>query len=434
MKYAATRELGDARETFTVPFLSVSATALVSTVMLSLLSAPVAGIINLPVEHAVVVQYSAWILCLDAVALIPFASLRMERKAKRFAAIKLSGIAVNVACNVVVLVKFHMGVEGIFLSGVISSAFTVALLLPSILRSLSPHWIGELYRALLRFGLPTVPAGIAAMMIQVINRPILEALTDKATVGVFQANYRLGIFMMLVVSMFDFAWRPFFFSQAQEKGAKELFARILTYFLLLMTSVFLLLSFFLDDLVKPPFFWGHSILPAAYWSGLAIVPVVMLAYVCLGVYNNLVAGIYIEKKTQYLPIATFVGALVNVAANYLLIPPMGMMGAAVATLLSYALMALLIYVMARRVYPVTYEGGRILRIVGAATAVYALHMFVHPDGFTILWKLFLLIVFLLLIYGMRFFEPAELRLLSGLWKRVSKTFRQDDIPPDNVPS
>src|SRR5262249_40570158 len=149
-----------------------------------------------------------------------------------------------------------------------------------------PH---NLLRALLAFGVPTVPAGLAAMVIQVIDRPILESLTDSSTVGIYQANYRLGIFMMLIVSMFDFAWRPFFFSHAKDPDAKHLFAPFLTFFLLLMTLIFLLLFFFLDTIVRTPLFFGYSILPSPYWPGLSIVPVVLVAYMFLGLSNNFTA-------------------------------------------------------------------------------------------------------------------------------------------------
>ncbi len=159
------------------------------------------------------------------------------------------------------------------------------------------------------------------MMIQVINRPILEALKGSAAVGVFQANYRLGIFMMLLVSMFDFAWRPFFLTHAADSDAKPLFARVLTYVVLVLHAGLPPAELLPGRSSCAPRSSraGRSSRPP-YWSGLEIVPVILLAYLFLGVYNNLVAGIYIEKKTAYLPVITFGAAAVNVAANYLLIP------------------------------------------------------------------------------------------------------------------
>ena len=430
MKYRSTLELGNEQETFSVPFFSILITSLAGSALLSWQAAPLAALINISFSYESSIRYAAWILCLDAIAIVPFASLRMERKAKQFAAIKLANIIVNVVCNIIFLVKYRMGVEGIFLSGVISSALTLVLLAPTILRSVSVVWVRKLYRALLQFGLPSVPAGIAAMMIQVVDRPILEALTDKATVGIYQANYRLGIFMMLIVSMVDFAWRPFFLSHAKDTDAKPLFARILTYGILLMVGIFLLLSFFLEDIVKIPIFQGRSILPPPYWMGLPIVPVVLLAYVFLGISNNIVAGIYIEKKTKHLPVVTFIGAGVNVAANYLLIPIMGMMGAAIATLLSYALMTIVLYFIVQGFYPVRYEFERIAKIGIAAIAVFSLFAYIQLGSFEVAWKCILFLIFGILMYAMKFFEPSELKRMAGLFSWRDRGSRQMDSPPD----
>jgi O-antigen/teichoic acid export membrane protein len=416
-KYAASRERGNERQNFSVPFLSVLSTTVLFSGLLALNSSPVAMLVRLPGGYERIVAYSALILAFDSITVVPFAALRLERKAVRFASIRIVGIAVNVGLNLLLLLHFRMGIEGIFISNVVSSGLVLLLLVPTILPRLTSRWDGVLYRELLKFGLPNVPAGIATMMIQVIDRPILEALTNRATVGIYQANYRLGVFMMLIVSTYDFAWRPFFLTHAGDPDARPLFARILTYYTLLMAGIFLALSFFIADLVKIPVFWGRSILPEAYWSGLTIVPVVLLAYLFLGMSNNMVAGIYIEKKTWYLPPVTFVGAATNILANFLLIPPMGLMGAALATLLSYGGMAVLVYIIGKRVYPVHYEVGRILKIAVAAATVFLLYSVVDAGDFSIAWKGFLLLVFGGLMYVLRFFNASEIRGIVAFARR-----------------
>jgi|WetSurMetagenome_2_1015567.scaffolds.fasta_scaffold46876_3 O-antigen/teichoic acid export membrane protein len=417
LKYRSTLEVGSEKQNFSVPFISL----LVSSVALSLLmiagAHPLARLAGDPETYTSLIPYVAIIVCLDTLTLVPFASLRLARKAKTFATVRLLGIIVNVACNLLFLIVFKWGLTGIFYSNVISSGLTLAMLLPTILANVSFKWHRDLYAALLRFGLPYIPAGLASMMIQVIDRPILLALTNKSTVGIYQANYRLGIFMMLVVSMFDFAWRPFFLTHAKEPDAKPLFARVLTYFVLAMTGVFLVLSFFLEDIVKLRIFWGHSILPPEYWYGLSIVPVVLLGYMFLGISNNLVAGIYIEKETRKLPANTFIGAALNVGMNFMLIPSLGIMGAAIATLVSYAAMAVAMYIVVRRVYPIAYELTRLAKIAGAAAVSFGLYYFVRPEGFEIVWKCGLLVLFLVMMYAMKFFEQSELRAIALRFKR-----------------
>jgi len=422
-KYSSTAEIGTPRQNFSTPFISLCATSLVLSGLMAAFSSPVSAWMAIPPGHGPIVPYAAAILLLDTLSIVPFASLRMERKPLVFASLKILNIAVNVGCNLVFLLVFHSGVEGIFLSGVIASGVTLVALAPTIARQWSPEFSRPLYKALLKFGLPYVPAGLASIVIQVIDRPIMLLLTSLAVVGIYQANYRLGIFMMLVVSMYDYAWRPFFLSHASEPDAKSLFARALTYSVAGMTAVFLAVSMFIGDLIRVQIF-GRYIIHPDYWGGLSIVPVVLLAYMFLGVYNNLVAGVYIEKKTARLPAITLAGALVNIAANFLLIPLMGMMGGAIATLCAYAVMALVLYIDVRKFYPVHYEWGRIVHLALVAGLTYLLFLLVDARPLQLAWKFFLLFFFVITLFVTRFFVPEEIRAL-----RLMVNPRRQGDPP-----
>jgi O-antigen/teichoic acid export membrane protein len=304
-------------------------------------------------------------------------------------------------------------VEGIFLSGLIASGFTVVTLLPVIVRHFGWDFSPSLFRALFAFGLPYIPAGLATMVVQVIDRPLMRFLTDDATVGIYQANYRLGIIMMLIVSMYDYAWRPFFLSHAKDPDAKSLFARALTYFVVVSSWIFLAISFFISDIVRIRFLGRHLIHPD-YWGGLSIVPVVLLAYIFLGIYNNLIAGIYIENKTKRLPGITAAAAGVNILVNFLLIPRIGMMGGAVATLVAYIVMAAAMYVTVQGFYPVRYEWGRIMKVAVAVAATYFAFLLIPGAGDNLAVKFGLLFLFGLLIVLMKFFVPEEIRALRAL--------------------
>ena len=168
---------------------------------------------------------------------------------------------------------------------------------------------------MLKFGLPYLPAGFAVMLVQVIDVPILEKLTDLETVGIYKANYKLGIFMMLFVNMFQYAWQPFFLQNAKEPNAKEMFSKILTYFTLVGSIILVVLSLFINDFVQIKFA-GFSIIGSEYWAGLQIVPIVLLAYLFNGMYTVFSAGIYIEEKSIYVPFITGTGALSKCSSKF----------------------------------------------------------------------------------------------------------------------
>ncbi len=405
LRYASSLEIGDKKENFSTPFISIFFTSLLFSSLIHLFSGKIVDIIDIPQEFSSCIRYSAWILFFDAVCIIPLAHLRLEGKAFIFSTIRVINIIVNVALNILLLLKFKLGVYGIFISGLVASAFTFAMLTPVIFKNLSFTFLKNLYAELLKFGLPYIPSGLSAMIIQVIDRPILKALTDDKTVGVYQANYRLGIFMMLFVSMFDYAWRPFFLKNSKRPDAKSIFAKVMTYFVLLASFLFLLISFFIEDLVRIKVL-GRYIIHPDYWGGLGIVPIVLLAYLFNGIYVNLIAGIYIEKKTKYLPYITGAGAISNIIGNYLLIPAIGMYGSAWATFISYFVMAVLLFFIVQRIYPIKYEYGKLLKIGIVTAFCFAIFKFArfNLNQVTFFWiKLTLPFLFFIFLLSLELF-------------------------------
>jgi len=184
----------------------------------------------------------------------------------------------------------------------------------------------------------------------------------------------------------------------------------LTYFVLVSSALTLVLSLFIEDLVKIRVL-GHSLINSSYWSGLPIVPVVLAGYVFLGIYNNLIAGIYIKEKTQYLPAITFVGALLNVVVNFILIPRLGMMGAALATLVAYAGMALTLYIVVRKAYPVAYDWVRIGVILLCGAICYFLYLHLPAVGHPILLKTGLTALFVAMLAVFRVIRLGDVAKL-----------------------
>ena len=360
-RFASSNEIGSEKQNFSHPFFTIMLNSAALSGIILLFSGSITSLVN--IKDPSIVIYTAFILFFDALALVPFAYLRLKNKAKVFAAIKLVNICVNVGLNLVLILVLKYGLVAVFISNLAASLVTLLLLSPVIFKNLSFSFNKELFSELRRFSLPYLPAGLAAIIVQVIDKPIMQYLTDVKTVGIYNANYKLGIFMMLIVSMFDYAWRPFFLNNAKEPGAKALFSKVLTLFVGASSLMFILLTFFIDKIVETPLpFKGH-IIGQSYWSGLIIVPTVLFSYIFLGIYTNLMAGIYIEKKTKYLPLISGLGAVLNIIVCLGLIPVMGIMGGAIATLVSYVSMALYIYYVVQKFYPVSYELSRIFGVL-----------------------------------------------------------------------
>lgn len=410
LRFAA--EEGAGRETFATSFWSVAAVAAGLSAGLAAGADVLAAPLGIP---AWALRLSAAILALDALQTIPLAELRRGHRAWYYVGVKTANIVANVALNGLFVWRRGLGAEGVYWAALGASAVGLSLIMPVMLRLLRPAFDRALWSELARFALPYVPAGLASMAVQLIDRPILAWLTDDATVGVYQANHRLGIAMMMAVNMFDAAWRPFFLERGKRADAPELFGRVLTYWVLGGSMLFLALSLFMPELVALKIA-GRPIIHPSYWGGLGVVPIILFGYLLNGVYLNFMPPVMLGKRSERVAYATAVGALVNVAANFALIPALGMNGAAWAALLSYAAMAASLYRLGRPLMRIPYETGRLARVAGALALTGGLLLVARsawPQGW-LYARLAALAVFPGLLWAGGFFRPDELAALRRL--------------------
>ena len=421
MKYSSQAEPQAKKNIFSTAYVFVTLSTLALTAVLLLLRLPFGHLMAVPARYMKLIYYVIFILLFDTLALVPFANLRLERKAGKFAALKLTNILINLGLNLLFFIKFRWGIEAIFAANLIASAGTLLLLIPEIFKHLKIKIYGDQLKKMLRFGLPYLPASLASIMVQVIDRPIVLAMTDADTLGLYQTGYKLGIFMMLVVSMFQYAWQPFFLNNARETNAREIFAKVMTLFVLAASLLWVVVSLFIDNAAAWEFAAGRSLIERHFLPGLVVVPIILLAYLFNGIYVNLQAGLYIAEKTKYFPVVTIAGALVNVAVNLLLIPRLGIVGAALATLASYLVMAAGIFIFAQRFYKIDYEYGKLLKILGTISVCGSIYYYFYfHGGLTIAYKGLLLLGFIGSLLVLRVVEKKEMvRLVKILLRRKS---------------
>ncbi len=389
MRYWERDDASHSNHVFTVAFGTIVLVGMVVSTLTMVFAGPIANsaVLQLEGSGATIVATAALIPFFDALVLIPFARLRMQRQSRTFALYRLAAIVVNVALNALFVVALDLHLQGVVWAGVLSSAATFVLFIPSVVSSVRTGLHGGLQRArrtlseLLQFGLPTVPASFSSIMVQVADRPLLLMLTSSAVVGMYQTNFRLAIPLMMFITVFEYAWKPFYLQHHTDDDAQTLFARVLILFTTVCGALFLATALGMPYVVQLPFIGGRFINPA-YWSGMSIIPIVMFAYFFNGVFINLAAGLHITKRTGGLPIATGAAALVNVVATYVLVPALGIDGAAWAKVAAYIVSVVVLWWFVQRVYPMHYDWMRVVLVVGATAAIYGAVVGVTPDPFT----------------------------------------------------
>ena len=305
---------------------------------------------------------------------------------------------INVALNVFFLAVLHRGPNSILWANIGASLASLIVLTPVWWGELKGHkpfafdW--KLQKEMWSFAWPFVPAGVASLLVSVIDKPILVHLVGTEQVGIYQANFKIGVFMMLLVSMFDQAWRPFFLAHAKDNDAKDTFAKVLSFFFALGSWFLLGISFLMPDLIKSNLFGNFHLIGPDYWGGLSIIPLIVTGYFFYGLYINFMVGPVITKKTRVLMWITLLGAAASITTNLTLVPHIGILGAGWAVAVSYAVMAAALFTFTQKVYPIPYEYKKlaVMLLVCLATVGIARYF-----GDSIAIKVFLLILYPILI-------------------------------------
>jgi len=319
-------------------------------------------------NHPEYIQFFALIIGMDAVASISFAKLREQDKAMRFAFIRIINIMVNIGLNLYFIVYQEYGIAYIFIANLVASAITLLMLFPQMISS---SWVFDkkLWKKMMIYALPLLIAGLAGMTNETIDRILLKHLlpnTDIAAseLGLYGAFYKLSIIMILFIQTFRFAAEPFFFAQEKEGNSRKIYADVMKYFTIIMAFIFLGVTIFYDVI--------KGFLGSEYHDerGFLVVSILLLANLFLGIYYNLSIWYKLTEKTKYGAYLSIFGAIITLSLNFTLIPVLGFVGCAWATLVCYFSMTVASYYLGKRHFSVPYQVKRIALYLFGMLCVY----------------------------------------------------------------
>ncbi|MFV9677497.1 MAG: flippase [Methanosarcinales archaeon] len=349
-------------------------------------------------------------LFFDTAIVIPLSIFRAREESKKYAIISLTRVLLSIGLNIYFIVVLEKGVLGILESGLITAGLIYAFLIPNIIRNTKLRFSMVDLKEMLCFGLPLVPGGLGTLILTVSDRYFLLFLSTAHELGLYSLGYKFGLVIQgIIVGPFTLAWGPFFWSTAKEKNAKEVYSAVLTYFVLVAMFVALALSILSKEvlmiMVTPPFYGAYK-----------VIPLIALSYVLYGCYFILAAGFNLTKKTKYVPLIVGIGAIMNIGLNFLLIPRYGMMGASIATLISYSMLPMGSYFVSRMFYPIKYEWGRVSKIFIAAVLIYVGSLYITNVSLIVssLLKAMTLFAYPALLYMFGFFKHDEIQIIKEL--------------------
>lgn len=356
-----------------------------------------------PSAYLKYIQYFAFILVADALAVVPFAKLRAQGRPIRFSCLKFINIFVTLFSNVFFIVYlpdwtktsvfwanfagdwFQEGWIGyVFLSNLLASVLTLILLLPEML-TLRLRIDRPLMKSMLAYSFPILIANISFIINENLDKMFFPKLLPgeygKTELGIYGAVTKIAVFLNLFVTAFRLGAEPFFFSYAKNENATRTYAKIMEYFVLLMVLVMVGITVNLSWLKG--FVEGPELQPDIYWAGLKVVPFLLLNFVLLGIYMNLSVWYKLTDQTRFAVYISVVGAIVTIVLNIVLIPMFSYPGAVATTTIAYLVMIGLSLYWGQKYYPIPYRFLKIAAYLLVGLGLSTLSFFVFDSNFWI---------------------------------------------------
>jgi len=348
------------------------------------------------------------IIVLDTLAALPMARLRYQENSKRFAFIALTNIGLTLILNIIFIAVLNKGIEYVFWANLIASGLKLILALQYNLPQ-QASFDRTLLKPIIWYGFYIMLAGLAGAVNETFDRNLLprlwgsekkefegQLLNGMEMNGIYSAMYKLGMFISLLTQAFRYAAEPFFFKTAAEHDAPTTYAKVFHYFTTVCFVAFLLVAGLAGEIVSFNLFGltNFSLIPQRYWIGLDVVPIILLANVCLAMYINLSVWFKITAQLRYGLFISTLGAVITILINAFTIPYLGYYGSALATLSCYGFMCMFCYYLGQKNYPIPYKFGRLMGYAILVGFFYMMIRFLEYKGLSginiTLFKLFLI--------------------------------------------
>jgi O-antigen/teichoic acid export membrane protein len=424
----ASKDKSRAEVIFSTALLSLGASSLSFLLLIILFS----GQLSIFAEHpANYIIYSALILAIDCFTAILFAELRFKNKAFKFATFRSIKILSEVGFNILlffVLPKYFIAHPDSFLLSFLPATPDYGYILMAILLScivslvlfipklLNLHYVfsKKQLQELMIYSLPLMIAGLPGVANDFISRIFFRFFAPATSpwqdqLGIFNANVKLAVFMVLFVQMFRYAAEPFFFASSAREDMKKIYADVMKYFVAFCVLIFLGIAMY------PELF--ALFLGKGFRSGISILPIMLIANILLGVVFNLSMWYKLSGKTHYALTITSLGLGINLIINIIFMPVYGFMAAAWGYLFSYLSMVIFSYYLSRKFYPIPYEWKAIILYFLTGIAIYLISVFIAPSslGARILLNTLYIIGFVIFVLKR---EKIDITRLKSLLKRT----------------
>jgi O-antigen/teichoic acid export membrane protein len=354
-----------------------------------------------------------------------FGYLQAQRRSLAYVAFSLLRLLSAIGLNIYFVVVKGYGVLGIMLSTLVSGILVFLCLSVPIMWRIGLRFKRRHLSDMTRFGLPVILAELSATVVQISDRLFIKSYVSLAETGIYSLSVRIGTVPSQFISQpFNQTWLPRRLEIAREENSERIFGRIFSWFLALITLAGLAVSTLASDVL-------HIIADPKYWPAARVIPIIVLANIIFTMHYHFNIGILLEKKTAWLARINMINVVLVLLLNWLLIPTLVSLGAAIASLICCCVKSGLTYLVSRRLYKTHFEWTRVLKILLAAATSFGLVLLIHIDS---PWRsLFVNSAIILASYPLTlgllgFFTPEEIAWAAAFIRRRTRRSRRDAAP------
>ncbi|PIY20167.1 hypothetical protein CO110_10295 [Candidatus Desantisbacteria bacterium CG_4_9_14_3_um_filter_40_11] len=356
-------------------------------------------------------QLSFITLIFEACLSTPLAYLRVKEVSILYVIISTLRMFLGLVLNIYFIVFLHLGILGVLYSGVVVGVVSSAYLIYYTIREVGIPFSYSKLKEMFLFGVPLIPADLGMYLLNYLDRFFLNKFCSLRIVGIYALGAKFGMMVNTLIGQpFTMIWVAFRFKISGRDDAKEIYARILTYFEFVLIFLTLWMILLIKDILI-------IVAGKEFFEAYKIVPLIAVSCLFFGANYVLRIGLYLEKKTKWVPITVWGPIIVTVILSWIIIPKYGMTGAGILKILSYSSMAATAWFVSQMFYPISYEFKRILKMVLAAILIYLVSLF-FPEmsiWFSLIVKSLLSITFPILLYFFNFYDEKEKEKVKELW-------------------
>ena len=387
--------------------------------------------------HPEFITYSALIIAFDTLTTLPFAKLRQDERPLKFASIRIISILLTIGftyyfisvCPRIIandpsgfVAKYYIkdyGVGYVIIANLIASFVTLVLLFPELI-DFKWKFNTKVWGQIMIYSLPLIIAGFGGMINETFDRIMLAWLAPvhgiaaaKNEVGIYSACYKLSLLITLFIQAFRMGAEPFFFKQSEGENPQRIYARVMKFFVITITVMFLLVALYLDE-------WKYFIRNTSFWIGLKVVPILLLANMFLGIYYNLSIWYKLTHKTISGAYITLIGAAITLVINYIFIPYYSYMACAWATFFCYGSMMVISYMWGQKAYKVPYPWKKLMAYIVIVVLLFYVHqVLIHfwpGKVFSLSAATILVFLYVLFLARIEKKELNKLPVIGGFFK------------------